>query len=110
MTGQLLDEMTDAMASLTILMKAETEALQAPLHGDADLAEVAAAKIRLTAVIERCVAQLHREGPDWMARLTDADRQQLMGAIEALDTAASRNRDMLERQLQLTGDLIDAVA
>jgi flagellar biosynthesis/type III secretory pathway chaperone len=110
LTDLLLAEMADAMASLTILMQAETEALGRPLRPGSDQAEVAAAKLRLTAMIERSVAQMHRERPDWMGGLGDEDRQRLMDTIEALDTAASRNRDMLERQLQLTGELMDAVA
>lgn len=104
----VVSTMVDAMLSLAVVMSEETKALSQRARCE-DHAQVAASKLRLTTMIEQASAQLHRERPDWMIRLNDDERHIMLKTIETLDMAATENRDMLERQLSLTNELMDAV-
>lgn len=108
MTDHPVAEMLDAMTSLTTLMEQETESLSNYARCK-DQAAITTAKLRLTASIERISAQLQRERPDWLKLLNGENQQSMRVVIEALDRAAIANRDILDRQLSLTKELMDAV-
>lgn len=101
--------LVDAMLSLAVVMSEETKALSQRSRCE-DHGQVAASKLRLTTTIEQYSAQLHRERPDWMTSLNDEERHIMLATIEALDMAATANRDILERQLSLTNELMEAVS
>lgn len=106
MTTMLLD----AMVSLTAIMEEETDHLtRAPYHPA--LGEIAAAKLRLTGQIETEIARMKREAPDdWMDRIDPALREQLAQASLSLRDASIANADILTRQIDLSAEMMAAIA
>lgn len=103
-----LIELTDTIYGLIALMEQESDllALSGPTP---DIAELAAAKLKMAARLEECSAQLARRTPDWFARLGEGERAQLAEAMAELNSAAIVNSDVLERQIALSSDLLQAV-
>ena len=105
MTVQLID----AMTSLTALMEEESEKLaRSPyLPG---LGEIAAAKLRLTGLIEAGFARLKRENADWAASLDAETRTELADASRNLRDASAINQNILSRQIELSVEMMGAIA
>jgi len=102
-------ELLDTIISLTALMEEESEALA--LRGrHPDLAEISLAKARLVGMLEARDAQLARENPLWLQELPDAARADLTEAYLAMRDASIVNADVLARQIELSSDMIAAVA
>ena len=102
-------ELLDTMISLTTLMEEESEALA--LRGrHPQLAEIAAAKARLVGILESRNAQLARTKPDWLETLPTELREELTTAYRAMRDASVVNADVLARQIELSSDMIAAVA
>ncbi|MFZ5746621.1 MAG: flagellar protein FlgN [Pseudomonadota bacterium] len=102
-------DLVDAMISLTALMEEESDRLsRAPYM--ADLPEIAAAKLRLAGRIDAEVARLKRERPDWQDRLPEEERRKLADASVALRDASKINADVLSRQIQLSVEMMSAIA
>ncbi|RJF85707.1 flagellar biosynthesis protein FlgN [Sphingomonas cavernae] len=99
----------DVMASLTLIMNEETDRLRG--HERAlDLAELATAKVRLVGVLETELARVNREQPGWTEALDDEERDALASALIALGDASTANAAILERQIDLSAEMMGAVA
>jgi flagellar biosynthesis/type III secretory pathway chaperone len=105
MTEQLLD----AMVSLTSLMEEESEKLTRTPYLP-ELPEIANAKLRLTGRIEAEVAKLKRRNQDWMSALEPEVREQLTDASRNLRDASEVNQEILARQIELSSDMLAAIA
>jgi flagellar biosynthesis/type III secretory pathway chaperone len=105
MTAQL----ADAMVSLTALMEEESEKLARSPYLP-ELAEIAAAKLRLTGLIEAGFARLRRESPDWSTALDEETRAQLADASRNLRDASAINQQVLSRQIELSVEMMGAIA
>lgn len=105
----MASDIIDVMTSLTLIMQEETERLSART-GASDLAELANAKIRLVGVLETELARLNREQPNWVDALDEERREELGKALVALSEASSANADILERQMTLSLEMMEAVA
>lgn len=102
-------ELFDTMLSLTTLMEEESEALA--LNGrHPQLAEIAAAKARLVGMLEAHDAQLTRANPAWLEDLPEEVRAELANAYRTMRDASIVNADVLARQIELSSDMIAAVA
>lgn len=105
MTVQLID----AMVSLTALMEEESEQLARKAYVP-ELGEIAAAKLRLTGRIEADFARLKRESPDWAEKLDAEERTQLSDASRNLRDASTINQQILSRQIELSVEMMGAIA
>lgn len=105
----MIEELLDHMASLTAIMEEETDRLLAPGRMP-DLSAMAAAKNRLVGLLEAKLAQLTRERPDWLVELDEADRSRLSATVAMLRDASAVNADVLERQIELSTELMAAIA
>ncbi len=105
----MIDNLLDTARSLTSLMGEETGALGAPGRM-ANHEELVAAKRRLVAQLEAEIVRLNREVPGWMNDLEEEEGAALSEAMETLRDAAISNVAIVDRQLSLSNDLIDAVA
>lgn len=75
-----------------------------------EVGELAAAKLKLTAQLERQVAELERERADWREALTAEEGEALASAVAALKSASAENAAVLQRQIDLSRELLDAIA
>ena len=99
----------DLIRSLEELMREETGTLTA--GGLAQpLGELAAAKLRLTTSLEHEIARLDREEPSWKQSLSQEARTQVAQAFQDLCGAAQDNARVLARHIDLSRDLLEAVA
>lgn len=105
----MASELIDTIRSLVALMREETEILRGGGR-TAAVEEIAAAKLRLTASLETQIAQAERERPDWRSRLADEDQAALREATDALRQVAADNAEVLERQISLSREILDAIA
>lgn len=105
----MASEFIDIVTSLTAIMEEETVRLLSPGR-HRDFAEMAAAKIKLVAALEMKTAQHARMRGDWLATLSDEMRDTLTAAIKHLGAAAQVNARVLERQIDLSTEMMDAVA
>lgn len=105
----MASNLIDIMQSLTLIMTEETERLMTRDKAR-DLAELAIAKVRLVGVLEGELARLNREQPDWTAELDDEGRDALASALIALGDASTANAAILERQIDLSIEMMGAVA
>ena len=105
----MTNEFIDTIVSLTAIMEEETARLLSPVR-HRDFAEMAAAKIKLVATLETMTAAHERTGTDWMATLDDEGREALSAAIRHLGAAAQVNARVLERQIDLSTEMMGAVA
>jgi flagellar biosynthesis/type III secretory pathway chaperone len=105
----MIENLIDVISSLTLIMQEETARLTARDHGR-DLAELAAAKLRLVGVLESDLARLERAQPDWADTLEDPVRERLFATLYALCEASGANAAVLERQIDLSVELIGAIA
>lgn len=102
-------DLLDTMLSLTMLMEEESEALAIRGHHP-QLAEIAAAKARLVGVLELRGSQLARDHPGWMEELPADARAELAQASRTLHAASVVNADVLARQIELSSEMMAAVA
>ncbi|MFV0623361.1 hypothetical protein ACBY01_05015 [Sphingomonas sp. ac-8] len=105
----MIADILDTVLSLTALMDEESDKLVAPgLHRD--LAECSAAKVRLVSELEAQMARRNRENPGWLQELEPDARHQFAAAIAGLLDASATNAEVLSRQIELSTELITAVA
>jgi flagellar biosynthesis/type III secretory pathway chaperone len=106
----MITQLVDAMVSLTSLMEEESERLSRTPYIP-ELGEIANAKLRLAGRIEAEVARLKRECPDdWLESLAQEDRGTLAEASKALRDASIVNSRILSRQIELSADMMAAIA
>lgn len=105
----MTDDLVDAISSLASLMNEETARLGAPGRA-ADLGELVTAKTRVAGALEGMVTRRAREDADWIARLDTEQRERLLAALAELREAATSNAAVLDRQIELSRELMTAVA
>lgn len=108
MMTDMVDELVDLLVSLIQVMETESEKL-ALLGRCEGLAELAEAKRRLVNQIEGGVAALNRRYVNWQNDICDERRRQVADILSELNKAARVNVDVLERQIELSGDMLTAV-
>lgn len=97
------------MTSLSAVMREETGRLQANERA-LDLAELAAAKARLVGALEERLARLGRQAPGWAAQMDEDTREAFAEALGELRAASMVNAALLERQIELSADLMSAIS
>jgi flagellar biosynthesis/type III secretory pathway chaperone len=102
-------EMIDIMTSLTALMNEETLRLSGQERA-LDLAQLAAAKARLVARLEEMLARRNRHEPDWPEQMDEETREQLIQCLTDQRTASVANAAILERQIELSMEMMTAIA
>lgn len=106
----MITQLVDAMVSLTSLMEEESERLVRTPYMP-ELGEIANAKLRLAGRIEAEVARLKREHPeDWAETLDPEARETLAEASQALRDASIVNSRILSRQIELSSEIMAAIA
>lgn len=100
--------LVEQLGSLVGIMRQENALLRDGRRGE--LAEIAAAKLRLTAELERGIAELSRSGADWQAELQSGDRAGFIQASAELQAVAADNAQLLRRQIELSRELMDAIS
>ena len=104
----MASDLMDAVRSLTLIMREETERL-ASRGRSPELAELAAAKQRLVAILDSRTAQLTREDPEWLQSLPDEQRQELLESLGDMKEASTVNSAALQRHIQLTLEMMAAI-
>lgn len=105
----MITDLLDTMTSLTALMEEESEMLARSVRAP-ELPEIASAKLRLSGRIEADVTRLTRETPDWMDTLDAEARDALAQASMALRDASIVNAQILSRQIELSIEMMGAIA
>jgi len=105
----MTEQLIDAMASLAQLMEEESaKVARSPYLPE--LGEIACAKLRLTGRIDAEIARLKRESADWAESLEPEMRARLAEASMALRDASLVNAQILSRQIELSVDMMAAIA
>ncbi|RST30715.1 flagellar protein FlgN [Sphingomonas ginkgonis] len=99
------EAMVEAMEALTALMDEECTLLKGGVDHQG-VAAIAAAKQKLTARLEAQTVFLDREEPGWRERLSP----EMLHLTRQMQQSAARNAAMLRRQIELSRDLLDAIA
>lgn len=103
----MASNLVDIISSLTLIMSEETDRLNARERGR-DLAELAAVKIRLTGLLEGELARLNRTQPGWADIMDEETKAALSNGLIALGEASAANAAVLERQIDLSVELMAA--
>jgi len=103
------DNLIDIISSLTLIMTEETERLGRRDRAQ-DLVELTSAKVRLTGLLEAEIARLNREQPGWAQAMDQEQRARLTAVVSALGVASAENAAVIERQLQLSNELMAVIA
>lgn len=104
----MIDALRDAIESLISLMREET-AMLLSAGPRPDIEVLASAKVRLTATLEGQLAALDREEPGWRETVAETDAE-LAAAIAELQEVSTENATVLRRQIDLSRELMDAIA
>lgn len=102
-------EFIDIITSLTAIMEEETARLRAPGR-HRDFAEMAAAKIKLVAALEVEMTGQMPTPAQWLDLQDDDARDLVATAINRLGVAAQDNAIVLARQIELSTEMMGAVA
>jgi flagellar biosynthesis/type III secretory pathway chaperone len=105
----MIGNVIDVISSLTLIMQEETSRLT-DNKGGRDLAELATAKLRLVGMLETALARMEREQSDWADLMEEPVRDRLFEVLFALSEASAANAAVLERQIDLSVELIGAIA
>lgn len=109
MIDALIDDLTDTVLSLTGVIEEESEQL-ATLGRCPGLPVLAEAKQKLVNRLERSVAMLDRQDAGWHARIEAERKTELSDAFRRLAEVAAINADILRRQIDLSNEMMAAVA
>lgn len=102
-------DLIDAMRSLTALMVEESDQLVRTArvrHHE----EIADAKVRLVGRIEAAIAKLKREQDDWLGTLDEEAHAEFVEASQALRDASAANAEILSRQIEISVEMMAAIA
>lgn len=105
----MIGNLIDVISSLTLIMREETERLT-NRTGGRDLAELATVKMRLVGMLETAMARMEREQAQWADTIEEAVHERLLEALLALGEASAANAAVLERQIDLSVELIGAIS
>ncbi|WP_271190608.1 hypothetical protein, partial [Dactylosporangium matsuzakiense] len=97
------------MTSLSAVMREETQRLETGARAP-ELAEQAQAKARLVGVLEERFARESRLNPGWPDTLDALAREAFTTALGELRAASMVNAALLERHIELSAELMDAIA
>lgn len=103
------NEMIDVMTSLAAIMEEETNRLRGRERA-LNLSELATAKMRLVAKLEEQLARRNRQQPEWTDAIADETRQRLADCLGDLRRVSAANADILERQIELSMEIMAAIA
>lgn len=103
------NEMIDIMTSLTAIMEEETLRLRGQERA-LDLAQLAGAKARLVGRLEEMLARRNRHQPEWAEQMDEETRDRLTQCLADLRTASATNANILERQIDLSMEMMTAIA
>jgi len=104
----MIGNLIDVISSLTLIMQEETTRLTSNAGGR-DLAELASAKVRLVGMLETALAKLEREDARWADDMEELVRKRLVECLFALGEASAANSAVLERQIDLSVEMIGAI-
>lgn len=107
-TDEQIARLIDTMLALIRVMEEESELL-AVSGPTGEIGVRAQAKVRLAARMDQLCAALHRDNPEWMSTLTGEDREEFAEASEELHRIAAINSEILERQIDLSTEMLQAV-
>lgn len=99
----------DTLRSLNGIIREETDLLRKVGHVPLS-DELALAKQRLAAALEAQTTTLDRERPGWLQALIEDDQIALTAAVAELRLLSRENAGVLARQIELSRDLLDAIA
>lgn len=102
------DAMIDIMTSLTDIMNEESALLRSRDRAPA-LGELAAAKARLVGQLEEALARQNRLQANWTEQLDEEAQERLKLSVSAMRDAAALNADILERQMELSAEMLGAI-
>lgn len=105
----MASELVEAMQSLAMLMDEENAAL-GQVGRLEHMETLVAAKLRLVSNVEATLVRLNREQPGWIEQLDDEERQEFRALVESVLEISQRNGETLQRQIDISNDLIDAIA
>lgn len=105
----MIEDLIDIIDSLTLIMEEETAALQRSGRHPQQR-EMVDAKLRLVAALEVRVSQIARGDIDWLDSLDMTTRSQLLQTLARLRDAAAPNARLLSRQIDLSTEMMGAVA
>ncbi len=102
------DEVVALMDSLATVMRKETEGLmnREPVR---NLASLGAAKVRLLAALDAEVTRRERANADWVLQLEQEACDELYAQVSELRAAARANADVLQRQMELSREMMTAI-
>ncbi|HUD95501.1 flagellar biosynthesis protein FlgN [Sphingobium sp.] len=103
------NEMIDIMTSLTALMQEETLRLRGQERA-LDLSQLAGAKARLVGRLEEMLARRNRHHPEWAEQMDGDTRDRLTECLADLRVASTANASILERQIDLSMEMMTAIA
>jgi flagellar biosynthesis/type III secretory pathway chaperone len=104
----MVDDVIELMSSLTMVMEEESTRLRSHKRGG-DLSEMATVKIRLVGMLETELARLERNCMEWAKALDSEEQERLTEAFGMLSIASTDNASILERQMTLSAQMLDAV-
>ena len=105
----MASELIDLVRSLSALMREETALLQTPARFGG-IGEIAGAKARLVGLLDARSTELARVDADWMEALEPELKAELLDALAGLKEASGPNADALARQIELSMEMMAAVA
>lgn len=101
-------QLVEIMTSLAAVMRQETHGLESGLRS-ADLGELAQAKARLVGTLDERLARAERQEPGWMTTLRADVKQALADAAGELRAASMVNAALLERHIELSNEIMEAI-
>lgn len=105
----MIAKLIDVISSLALIMQEETARLGERTSGK-DLATLANAKLKLVSTLEKLAARAEREQIDWNTALDEEMRAKMVEALFALGEASAANAAILERHIDLSVEMISAIA
>ncbi len=105
----MVSEFLDIATSLTTIMEEETARLLAPGRYR-DFGEMAEAKAKLVSALELKIAEHARGRTEWLDTLDQSTRDELTDVVQRLGAAAEANARVLERQIDLSIEMMGVVA
>src|SRR5947199_66126 len=105
----MANDVLDMMLSITALMQEETAKLGSYVRFP-EQSEIVDAKTRLTGRLSSEIARLQREQPEWLETLDLDVRSALSDASRDLHEASLLNARVLERHIEFSTDMMNAIA
>lgn len=105
----MITELIDKVDSLIGLMESETEGLKNGIARE-DGAQIAEAKARLTASLEKEMMRFDHHAAEWAASTDEEAKEVLVEKIRKLEETARNNAAAITRSLRMSGEIIEAIS